>query len=48
MNYLSGRLSTDPDQRSGAIDLVGDLGCEPIALVQASEVIGSSGMSCRD
>ena len=48
MNYLSGRLSTDPDQRSGAIDLVGDLGCEPIALGQASAVIVSSGMSCRD
>ena len=48
MNYLSGRLSTDPDQRSGAIDLVGDLGCEPLALAQASAVIASSGMSCRD
>ncbi len=48
MNYLFGRLSTDPDQRSGAIDLVGDLGCEPLALAQASAVIVSSGMSCRD
>jgi tetratricopeptide (TPR) repeat protein len=48
MNYLSGRLSTDPDQRSGAIDLVSDLGGEPIALAQASAVIASSGMSCRD
>jgi len=48
MGYLSGRLSTDPDQRSGAIDLVGDLGCEPLALAQASAVIASSGMSCRD
>ena len=48
MNYLSDRLSTDPDQRSGAIDLVGDLGCEPLALAQASAVIASSGMSCRD
>ena len=48
MNYLAGRLTTDPDQRSGAIDLVGDLGCEPIALGQASAVIISSGMSCRD
>ena len=48
MSYLSGRLGTDPDQRSGAIDLVGDLGCEPIALAQASAVITSSGMSCRD
>ena len=48
MGYLSGRLGTDPDQRSGAIDLVRDLGCEPIALAQASAVIASSGMSCRD
>jgi tetratricopeptide (TPR) repeat protein len=48
MTYLFGRLSTDPDQRSGAIDLVGDLGCEPLALAQASAVIASAGMSCRD
>src|SRR5689334_3884735 len=48
MGYLSTRLSTDPDQRSGAIDLVSDLGCEPIALAQASAVIASAGMSCRD
>jgi hypothetical protein len=48
MTYLSGRLSNDPDQRSGAIDLVGDLGREPIALAQASAVIVGSGMSCRD
>ena len=48
MGYLSGRLGTDPDQRSGAIDLVGDLGCEPAALAQASAVIVSSGMTCRD
>ncbi len=48
MGYLSGRLSTDPDQRSGAIDLVGDLGCEPTALAHASAVIATSGMSCRD
>jgi len=48
MGYLSGRLSTDPDQRSGAIDLVRDLGCEPVALAQAGAVIASTGMSCRD
>ena len=28
LNYLSGRLSADPDQRSGAIDLAGELGCD--------------------
>ena len=48
MNYLSGRLSNEPDQRKGAIDLVGDLGGEPIALAQASAVLAGSGMSCRD
>ena len=46
--YLSGRLITDPDQRSGAIDLAGELGCEPDALAQASAVIASSGMPCRE
>jgi hypothetical protein len=28
LNYLAGRLTTDPDQRSGAIDLADELGCE--------------------
>jgi hypothetical protein len=27
-----GRLTADPDQRLGAIDLVADLGYEPLAL----------------
>jgi tetratricopeptide (TPR) repeat protein len=48
LSYLMGRLTADPDQRLGAIDLVGDLGCEPLALTQASAVIASSTMSCRD
>jgi tetratricopeptide (TPR) repeat protein len=48
LSYLMGRLTADPDQRIGAIDLVGDLGCEPLALAQASAVIASSGLSCRD
>jgi len=48
LSYLMGRLTADPDQRVGAIDLVGDLGCEPSALFQASAVIASSGLSCRD
>src|SRR5271170_892032 len=39
LSYLMGRLTADPDQRIGAIDLVGDLGCEPPALFQASAVI---------
>ena len=47
LNYLSGRLTTDPDQRGGAIDLAGALGCEPAALAQASAVIITSGIRCR-
>jgi hypothetical protein len=46
LGYLSGRLTTDPDQRGGAIDLAGSLGCEPAALAQASAVIISSGIRC--
>ena len=47
LNYLSGRLTTDPDQRSGAIGLAGELGGEPAALAQAAAVIVSSGLRCR-
>ena len=47
LNYLSGRLTTDPDQRSGAIGLAGELGGEPAALAQAAAVIVSSGIRCR-
>lgn len=32
MSYLVGRLSSDPDQRRGAIDLLDDLECQPLAL----------------
>jgi tetratricopeptide (TPR) repeat protein len=48
LGYLMGRLTADPDQRLGAIDLVKDLGCEPLALAQASAVISESALSCRD
>jgi tetratricopeptide (TPR) repeat protein len=48
MRYLMGRLTSDPEKRPGAIDLVTDLGCEPLALAQASGVIVNSAMSCRD
>ena len=47
MSYLSDRLSTDPDQRTGAIDLAGDLGCEPIALAQAGAVIATTDSTSR-
>jgi tetratricopeptide (TPR) repeat protein len=48
LNYLMGRLSADPDRRLGAIDLVKNLDCEPLALAQACSVITSSAWTCRD
>lgn len=48
LTYLMARLSADPDQRLGAVDLVEELGCDPLALVQASAAIASAGISCRD
>ena len=48
LSYLTSRLTADRDQRLGAIDLVKDLGHEPLALAQASQVIASSSLSCRD
>jgi tetratricopeptide (TPR) repeat protein len=48
ISYLSGRLSADPDKRQGAIELAQDLDLEPVALTQASAVIASSPLSCRD
>ncbi len=46
LSYLMGRLSADSGQRLGAIDLISDLGFEPVALAQASAVIASCEMSC--
>jgi tetratricopeptide (TPR) repeat protein len=48
LNSLSERLSVNPVQRQGAIDLVETLGCEPLALGQASAVVASSNLTCRD
>ncbi len=48
MSYLVGRLSADPDQRRGAIDLIEDLGCDPLALAQATAAISSSWQTCTD
>src|SRR5262249_8547684 len=47
LNYLMGRLSANPGQRLGAIDLVSAMGLEPVALTQAGAVIASSTMSCH-
>jgi tetratricopeptide (TPR) repeat protein len=46
MSYLVGRLSSDPDQRRGAIDVIEDLDCQPLALAQATAAIASSWMTC--
>jgi tetratricopeptide (TPR) repeat protein len=48
LHGLSERLSGNPDQRQGAIDLVETLGCEPLALGQASTVVAGSNLTCRD
>lgn len=48
LTYLTARLSADPDQRLGAVDLVQELGCDPLALAQASATIANSGVNCRD
>jgi tetratricopeptide (TPR) repeat protein len=48
LNSLSERLSGNPVQRQGAIDLVETLGREPLALGQASAVVASSNLTCRD
>jgi tetratricopeptide (TPR) repeat protein len=47
LNYLVGRLTMDLDQRQGAIDLIAELGHEPLALAQASAVIAGSELSCH-
>lgn len=48
LTYLVGRLTADLDQRQGAIDLVGDLDHDPLALAQASAVIATSELTCHD
>jgi len=48
LSYLMERLSANPGQRLGAIDLVSAMDLEPVALTQASAVIASSTMSCHN
>lgn len=48
LTYLVGRITVDPDQRQGAIDLVADLDQEPLALALASAVIMGSELTCHD
>jgi len=46
--FLARRLSADPDQRTGGIDLVSELDGDPEALGQAAAVVASAGISCWD
>jgi len=48
LNCLTERLSVNPTQRHGAIDLIEALGREPLALGQASSVVANSTLTCRD
>jgi len=48
LNGLTERLSTNPFQRQGAIDLVEALDRAPLALAQAAAVVASSNLTCRD
>ena len=48
LNCLTERLSVNPTQRQGAIDLIEALGREPLALAQASSVVANSTLACRD
>jgi tetratricopeptide (TPR) repeat protein len=48
VSYLSEGLWADPDKRHGAIELAQELDFEPVALAQASAVIASSPLSCRE
>ena len=47
LNYLTARLSEDPDQRIGALDVAEDLGYLPLALAQAAATIAGRRMDCR-
>jgi tetratricopeptide (TPR) repeat protein len=44
LGYLT--TSLYPDQRAGAIDLAGDLGCLPLGLALATAVIAHTGIDC--
>ena len=48
LGCLTERLSVNPAQRQGAIDLIEALGREPLALAQAAAVIANSTLACRD
>jgi tetratricopeptide (TPR) repeat protein len=47
LGYVFARLSADPDQRVGAVDLLDVLGTEPLAVAQACSAITNSSLTCR-
>ncbi len=47
LNYLTARLSEDPDQRIGAFDVAEDLGYLPLALAHAAAVMADRRLDCR-
>ena len=47
VNYLAAALTDDPDLRFGALELAEGLDCLPIALAQATAVMGDSRLDCR-
>ncbi len=47
LNYLTARLSEDPDQRIGALDVAEDLGYLPVALAHAAATIADRRLDCR-
>src|SRR5579862_8811438 len=48
LGCVTERLSVNPAQRQGAIDLIEALGREPLALAQAASVIANSALACKD
>jgi len=46
--YLTARLTTDPGQRTEALDLATDLDYQPLALSHATAAMICTGGSCRD
>ena len=48
LGCVTERLSVDPAQRQGAIDMIEALGREPLALTQAASVVANSALACKD
>ncbi len=48
LGCVTERLSVNPAQRQGAIDLIEALGREPLALAQAASVVANSALACKD